>query len=408
MQAAGAEGCGHQGLVHRRRSGGRSVRRWRARPRLHQRRAEHRRRPRPSGTKRPFVAVPVALGAEVVGVGNGYGSGGKKVPFPTIEVTPDEMAAVVASGQFTPADDQASMTARNPDLSGNFFAQTTIMQTGVPSGVSSSTWFLTKYLSTAAPGSWKVPPVGAAGVDAGKPRGVFNDFGTAQPDFTLLTTYTGRPTLRQALVGIVNDTFLLGGVYVVSDLTTAIAEGLVPMAIQNQAGGPFVAPDQAGMDAAVADMAPDSNGMLQPSPHPSDPAAYPLTYVVYAMVPTQPLVDATCTPRTSSQIRAHELARLPDRDRASNSWSTACSPSPRISPTRPRRPSPRSGPRPTPASRLPRRRRPPPRPRRCRRAPERPGAPRPRPPTRAPRPARAATAPRRRWRSRRPRAARAA
>ena len=245
--------------------------------------------------------MPVALGAEVVGVGNGYGSGGKKVPFPTIEVTPDEMAALVASGQFTPTDAQASMSARNPDLSANFFAQTTIMQTGVPSGVSSSTWFLTKYLSTAAPGSWKVPAVGAAGPDAGKPRGVFNDFGTAQPDFTLLTTYTGRPALRQALVGIVNDTFLLGGVYVVSDLTTAIAEGLVPMAIQNQPGGPFVSPDQASMDAAVADMTPDVNGMLQPAAHPSDPAAYPLTYVVYAMVPAQPLVDLACTPRPTSQ-----------------------------------------------------------------------------------------------------------
>ncbi len=254
-----------------------------------------------SGTKRPSVAVPIASGAEAVGVGNGYGSGGKKVPFPSIKVTPDEMAALVASGQFTPTDVQASMTARNPDLSPFFFAQTPTMQVGVPSGTSSSTWFLSRYLATAAPDSWKVPPIGAAGPDAGKPRGIFNDFGTVQPDFTLLTTYTGRPALRQALFSIESNNFLLGGVYVVSDLTTSIAEGLVPMAIQNQPGGPFVSPDQASMDAAVADMTPDVNGLLQPAAHPSDPAAYPLTYVVYALVPAQPLVDLACTPRPSSQ-----------------------------------------------------------------------------------------------------------
>jgi hypothetical protein len=255
----------------------------------------------PSGTKRPFVAVPIALGAEVVGVGNGYGSGGKKVPFPALEVTPAEMAALVASGQFTSADVQASMTARNPDLSPFFFAQTPTMQVGVPSGTSSSTWFISRYLGTVAPGGWKVPPVGAAGSDAGKPRGIFNDFGTVQPDFTLLTTYTGRPALRQALFSIDTNNFLLGGVYVVSDLTTSIAESLVPMAIQTSAGGPFVSPNAASMDAAVADMKPGTDGLLQPAAAPSDPSAYPLTYVEYALVPAQPLVDFTCTPRTSSQ-----------------------------------------------------------------------------------------------------------
>ncbi len=57
------------------------------------------------------------------------------------------------------------------------------------------------------------------------------------------------------------------------------------------------------MDAAVADMTPDAQGLLQPDPTPADPNAYPLTYVEYALVPAQPLVDATCAPRTASQAQ---------------------------------------------------------------------------------------------------------
>jgi hypothetical protein len=51
----------------------------------------------------------------------------------------------------------------------------------------------------------------------------------------------------------------------------------------------------------VADMQPDAQGLLQPPAQPTDPNAYPLTYVEYALVPAQPLVDATCAPRTASQ-----------------------------------------------------------------------------------------------------------
>ena len=255
----------------------------------------------PTPTKRAFVAVPIALGAETVGIGNGYGSNGKKVPYPTIDATPSELASLVASGQFTPTDVQGSMTTRNPDLSPYFFAANPTMQVGVPSGRSASTWFLSRYLNTVAPSSWIVPPVGAAGPDAGKPRGVFNDFGTASPDFTLLTTYTGRPALRQSLFTITSNSFLLGGVYVVSDATTSIAEGLTPMAVQVTPGGPFVAPTPDSMAAAVPEMTPNSDGMLQPPASPTVADAYPLTYVEYAMVPAQPLVDVTCTPRTSSQ-----------------------------------------------------------------------------------------------------------
>jgi hypothetical protein len=257
----------------------------------------------PAGTPRPSVAVPVAIGAETVGVGNGFGRAGKKVPFPTVSMTPAEVAELVGSGQYLSNDQEAPIINLNPDLGANFFAPSTDLQVGVPSGISSSTYDLSKYLSTVARDTWKVPPVGAAGSAAGQDRGVFNDFATSSPDFSLLTTYSGRPALQRALLGIVGNTFLLGGVYVVSDLTTATAESLTPVAIQTTPSGPFVSPTAASMDAAVAEMTADAGGMLQPDPAPSDPNAYPMTYVVYALVPSQPLVDANCNPRTASQTQ---------------------------------------------------------------------------------------------------------
>ena len=191
----------------------------------------------PTGTTRPSVAVPVGIGAVTVGVGNGYGANGKKVPFPTISMTADEAATVVAAGSYMSSDEEAPVVARNPELA-PFFAPSTDMQSGVPSGTSASSWYLSNYFTKVAPNSWRVPPVGAAGPDAGHPRGVFNDFGTASPDFTLLTTYSGRPALDTLLFRIVQNTFLLGGVFVVSDLTTAKAETLAPVAIQSTAGVP--------------------------------------------------------------------------------------------------------------------------------------------------------------------------
>jgi len=52
-------------------------------------------------------------------------------------------------------------------------------------------------------------------------------------------------------------------------------------------------------------MEPDASGVLQLDPTVTAPAGqpqpYPLTYVEYAMVPAEPLVDATCTARPDSQ-----------------------------------------------------------------------------------------------------------
>src|SRR5262249_58523513 len=86
---------------------------------------------------------------------------------------------------------------------------------------------------------------------------------------------------------------------------------LFHMAMKGRTGGTFVAPTAETMGAAVASMKPNAQGVLQPVIAPVTAAAglgvaatvaYPLTYVEYAFVPAEPLVDpSTCLPRTTSQ-----------------------------------------------------------------------------------------------------------
>jgi hypothetical protein len=61
---------------------------------------------------------------------------------------------------------------------------------------------------------------------------------------------------------------------------------LIPQAALENAAGKFVQPTDASMAAAVKDMTKTSAGTLQTNYTTKDPAAYPLTMVVYAVVPT--------------------------------------------------------------------------------------------------------------------------
>jgi hypothetical protein len=66
----------------------------------------------------------------------------------------------------------------------------------------------------------------------------------------------------------------------------------------------YVAPTKAAMQAAAADMISQPDGTAIPDPQAAavnGQEPYPLTYVEYAIVPTQPLMTSTCTPRTQSQ-----------------------------------------------------------------------------------------------------------
>ena len=61
---------------------------------------------------------------------------------------------------------------------------------------------------------------------------------------------------------------------------------LIPAAALENAAGKYVVPTDASMAAAVKDMTKTSAGTLQTNYTTTDPAAYPMTMVIYAIVPT--------------------------------------------------------------------------------------------------------------------------
>jgi len=77
---------------------------------------------------------------------------------------------------------------------------------------------------------------------------------------------------------------------------------LIPQAALENAAGKFVEPTDASMAAAVADMTKTSAGTLQMNYTKKDPAAYPLTMVIYAVVPTSGI----------SKAKASAIARFLD------------------------------------------------------------------------------------------------
>jgi len=165
-------------------------------------------------------------------------------------------------------------------------------------------WYMTKFLTSVVPSDWvyrRDSPPSARGASA--------SLAAATPPFTDTTLLTGKPAIgKVALSASINDPD--GPLWVFTDRATAASLGLTPAALQNSQGT-YVAPDTASMDAAVATQKPNAQGVLVPDTGASTAAdgvgtaatsPYALTYVEYAFVPAEPLVDTTtCTARTASQ-----------------------------------------------------------------------------------------------------------
>jgi hypothetical protein len=261
---------------------------------------------------RDTVAVPIALNAAVVAVGGGFrqfvnGLPGDKLPYPQLQMTAADAAALLGNGigwfQNDSLPYRQSVLAHNPALNG--VAYWTGANVIAPSLPLSSTYFFTKYFTSVVPNDWVYRRA-----DPPTKRGASASLAAADPPFTDITTLTGRPAMgKVALTASLNDPD--GPVWFFTDRATATALKLVPAALQNAAGTAYVQPDNASMTAAVAGMEPDASGVLQPQLQATTAAdgvgaaateAYPLTYVEYAFVPAEPLVDpTTCTTRTSSQ-----------------------------------------------------------------------------------------------------------
>jgi len=150
-----------------------------------------------------------------------------------------------------------------------------------------------------------VPDLPKYGEAAGRARGADASLALADPSYILaVDLYSNSSFLSKTLAGLPNSGGGLGGVWVLSDMAIADELTMTPVALGN-ANGAFVAPTPETMTSAVSRMEPDASGVLQLDPTVTAPAGqpqpYPLTYVEYAMVPAEPLVDATCTARPDSQ-----------------------------------------------------------------------------------------------------------
>jgi len=274
----------------------------------------------PAASRRAAVAIPIALNASVIAAGggqhqlvNGIPLGDKaRYPDASLELTAAETGALLGGGQpwISRLDKPYGndIVTRNPVLQGILYAP----DAGVyaPSETLSSTWYMTSYLSSLAPSDFVRPTVAPPA-----PHGPTASLALSQPPFNEINLYTGRPSLQKVMFPeAISATD--GPVWSMTDLASARALGITPVALES--GGDFVAPTAAAMDAAVADMKPDAAGVLIPDPGAvarATPAAgatkpYPLTYVIYALVPAQPLVDqSTCALRLTSEQHLYEWLR---------------------------------------------------------------------------------------------------
>ena len=261
---------------------------------------------------RAAVATPLALNAAVIAVGGGKVTPlGEKAPYGDLQLKASDVAALFTGGVvWVVRDDKpykASILGDNPELGGFLFAQVPVSRPMGPSEAESSSWFMTDYLRTLAPSHWTVPFTTT-------PRGASSALATATPEFAAgtLDLYSGRPILSK-VVSTAAASLTNGPVWAMTDLATAKALGMTPVAIEN-ANGAFVKPTAESMAAAVDTMKPGTDGMLMPDPTATGAATagsvkgqaavepYPLTFVEYGMAPAEALVDpTTCTARTSSQ-----------------------------------------------------------------------------------------------------------
>jgi hypothetical protein len=260
----------------------------------------------PSAPDRPYVAVPIALNAVVfdhtqtqtaISVNNQL----IYSPYPQLDMTIAQAAQLLGGDYQWSSSLGQGLLAENPELSGDTFfsPDDDITNTGgvsgfaATAGTDATTLFATGFLNALDSTSLITPQ--------GQPLGVNSNFGTTTTPYNVFT-YSGTPQR-------IKDTAVANGhPFGLMDADSAAATwgGLADFAIQTpdslKSGSPtFVAPDAASMDAAVAQMTTQSDGTLLPNPNTTGSTAYPLTFVEYAMAPTQPLLNQDCSPNTQSQ-----------------------------------------------------------------------------------------------------------
>lgn len=291
---------------------------------------------------RPYVAVPIALNAVVLAHSpnnvqsppyQSFGTG--LTNYPQLKITIDQFAQLLSNGgsvdvagsgaQTTDTGTWASqlgqgILALNPALANAYQDSCTgcvIVGTGsgvgvaATSGTDATTYLATSFLDALAPAQLVSAPNHQAAFPA-EQLGTVANFGTPPPAYNV-QTYTGRSILAHYMTPLSGTAW-----WSVTDAATAAATwgGLDDFALQTPdsissapAQATYVAPTQAAMQAAVANMTAQSDGTLLPNPQGgavNGVEPYPLTYVEYAIAPTQALMNSDCTPNTAAQTAMNQ------------------------------------------------------------------------------------------------------
>lgn len=255
---------------------------------------------------RSSVAVPIAVNATVLAVGNGHQSAtNRKIPYTDVKMTLDQVAALLAGGPFEFGPYTSDFEALNPQFATTgVYSNTSPIKVGAYANPESTSWFMTKFLKDQRPALWKVPDNNSFGEERGLPRPASAALGLASPSYqNALDLFSGRILLDKAIRQRGGDEF--GGIWAITDLATATLLGMTPVQIEN-ANGVFVAPTPESMAAAIPTMTKTDDGRLMPNysatPSIDGVQPYPLTFVEYAIAPTQKLADAKCVERSNSQV----------------------------------------------------------------------------------------------------------
>jgi hypothetical protein len=290
---------------------------------------------------RPYVAIPIGLNAIVLGHSPNnvqsppYPSFGTGLSdFPQLKITIAQFAQLLSNGgtvDVSTSGAQASDTgtwtsqlgqgilALNPSLANAFqdsCSGCAIVGVGsgvgvaATSGTDATTYLATRFLDALMPSQL----VSAANHQAGASPtqlGTTTNFGAPPPSYDV-QPYTGRSILAHYMTPLSGTAW-----WTVTDAATAAATwgGVDDFALQTPDSltaspdqATYVSPSgpqaKAAMQAAVANMTPQADGTLLPNPQGglvNGVEPYPLTYVEYAIAPTQPLMNADCTPNSAGQ-----------------------------------------------------------------------------------------------------------
>ena len=295
--------------------------------------------------QRPYVAVPIALNAVVLGHSpnnqesppyQSFGTG--LSDFPQLKITIAQFAQLLSNGGSvdvtggTQTSDTGTWTSQlgqgilalNPGLSNAYqdsCSACVIVGTGpgvgvaATSGTDATTFLATRFLDAVAPGQL-VERAESPGRHRASAAGHDDELRGTAPAYDV-QTYTGRSILAHYMTPLSGTAW-----WTVTDAATAAATwgGVDDFALQtpDSLSAPpgqatFVSPSgpqaEAAMQAAVANMTAQPDGTLLPDPQGGAVGGvepYPLTYVEYALAPAQPLMNANCTPNTAGQAALSE------------------------------------------------------------------------------------------------------